>query len=185
MKYTPTLSDEESPHPEEIKQLRVKTRRTQQQVAQILDVALRHVQRWETGERTMPPATWRFLKMCGHRRPADFEVPENGSTRWWDQARDTQRTTIERNDFVYLQPVVGPLIQARVWLDRVNDGLIDEEHYGAFVFGFPGHPEAGQEFGGFYVGESITFAARNVVHLEQRMSSIAPMAIETAQLQGA
>ncbi|KAG1249767.1 hypothetical protein G6F68_013153 [Rhizopus microsporus] len=63
------------------------------------------------------------------------------------------------------------MIQARVWLDRVHDGLIDDESYGALVIGFPEHPEAGQEFGGFYIGERITFAARNVVHVEQRTPS--------------
>lgn len=75
----------------------------------------------------MPPATWRFLKMCGHRLSADFVIPKDGATRSSNPDRDTPRETIEQGDFVHLQPVVGPMIQARVWLDRVHDGLIDEE----------------------------------------------------------
>lgn len=113
------------------------------------------------------------LQMCGHRLPSDFLVPEDGATRSWDLDSDTIRDTIEQGDFVHLQPVVGPMIQARVWLDRVHDGLIDEESYGGFVIGFPGHPEAGQEFGGFYIGERITFAKRNAVHVEQRTHTTA------------
>ena len=167
MNPNPSLMDTKSPTKEELKELREKTRRTQAQTASILGVGLRQVQRWEAGEQSMPPATWRFLKMCGHRLPADFTVPEGWITRGRNE-KDAVRDTIEQGDFVHLQPVVGPLIQARVWLDRVHDGLVDDESYGAFVIGFPGQPEAGQEFGGFYIGERITFGLRNVVHVEQR-----------------
>ena len=168
-----SLADTMRPMSEDLKKLRGKTRRTQAQTAAILGVGLRQVQRWEAGEQSMPPATWRFLQMCGHRLPSDFLVPEDGATRSWDLDSDTIRDTIEQGDFVHLQPVVGPMIQARVWLDRVHDGLIDEESYGGFVIGFPGHPEAGQEFGGFYIGERITFAKRNAVHVEQRTHTTA------------
>jgi transcriptional regulator with XRE-family HTH domain len=168
MHQNPSLSDESSPTAQQLKDLREKTRRTQAQTAVVLDVGLRQVQRWEAGEQAMPAATWRFLKMSGHRLPVDFTVPAGGITRSWNMERDTPRETIERGDFVHLQPVVGPMIQARVWLDRVHDGLIDDESYGAFVIGFPDHPEAGQELDGFYIGERITFSARNVVHVEQR-----------------
>lgn len=160
------------PDGQRFKEYRQAARRTQAQVATMLGVKTRQIQRWEANEQPIPLATWRFFKRtCGRRFPEDFVVPPDGHTRAWDVDRDTHRTTIENGDFVHLQPVVGPLIQARVWLDRVHDGLIDDESYGAYVVGFPGEPEAGQELGGFFIGEHLTFAAGNVVHVEQRISN--------------
>lgn len=163
---------ERAPDGPTFKRRRLEARRTQAQVASILGVLERQVQRWEAGTQAIPLAAWRFFKMtCGRRVPQDFADQADGHTRGWDLARDQRRTTIENGDFVHLQPVVGPMLRARVWLDRVHDGLIDNESYGGVVIGFPGLPDAGPEFDGFFLGEHITFAERNVVHVEQRVPS--------------
>lgn len=57
-----SLADTMRPTSEDLKKLRGKTRRTQAQTAAILGVGLRQVQRWEAGEQSMPPATWRFYR---------------------------------------------------------------------------------------------------------------------------
>jgi transcriptional regulator with XRE-family HTH domain len=151
-----------------IKQLRQRARRTQAQAAQLLEVSERQFQRWEAGDQEMPSAAWRLFKLtCGYRFPVDFAIATE-RTRGWDPGRDRQRDTIEQGDTVYLQAIEGPMIEARVWLDRIHDGLVDENSYGAFVVGFPGRGDAGQEYEGFYIGERITFSAANVVHCEQR-----------------
>jgi len=122
----------------------------------------------------MPEAIWqRLVRHGGYRFPVDFKTFPDGYTKGW-RPGDERRNTIENGDFVHLQPIVGPLIQARVWLDRVHDHLIDEDSYGGIVIGFPGEPEAGQEFGGFFVGERITFSRVNVMHVEFRPARTMP-----------
>lgn len=82
--------------------------------------------------------------------------------------RDRPRDTIERGDVVELQPVDGPRLRATVCLDRVHDGLADEESYGAYVTEFVGAADVGDEYRGFFIPERVTFARSNVIHLEQR-----------------
>jgi hypothetical protein len=122
----------------------------------------------------MPSAAFRLFRLtCGYRYPVDFATATEldiNPTCGWDPDCDLPRDTIERGDTVHLQPLDGPMIEARVWLDRVHDHIVDENSYGAFVIGFPHHrEEAGQEFMGFHIGERITFSASNVVHREQRL----------------
>ncbi|WP_247394637.1 helix-turn-helix domain-containing protein [Ralstonia pseudosolanacearum] len=163
---------ESNPSPEHIKAARQRAQRTQAQAAAVLGVSGRQYQRWEAGTQVMPHAVWgQFIRTLGYRYPADFQSAADGMTRGRD-SRDPPRGTIENGDFVWLQPVIGPLIQARVWLDRVHDGLADEDSYGGFVIGFPDQPEAGGEFQGFYVGERVTFSRHNVLHLEQRVPGL-------------
>ena len=156
-----------APTPADIKALREQARRTQTQVATLLGVNVRQVQRWEAGQGGMPPATWRLFRLtCGSHQPVDFtrraEFP-----RGFDSLRDRARDSIENGDVVELQAIDGPRLQAEVWLDRVHDGLIDEESYGAIVIGFPDTPAQAQA-GLFRIGERVTFARANVIHLEQR-----------------
>ncbi|MGC5887698.1 helix-turn-helix domain-containing protein [Ralstonia pseudosolanacearum] len=169
----PLSSAETNPSPAHIKEARLSASRTQAQAAAVLGVSERQYQRWEAGTQVMPSAVWgQFIRTLGHRYPADFQIVADGMTRGIDDLRDLPRDTIENGDFVWLQPVIGPLIQARVWLDRVHDGLADEDSYGGFVIGFPDRPEAGGEFQGFYVGERVTFGRCNVLHLEQRVPGL-------------
>ncbi|WP_186027443.1 hypothetical protein [Burkholderia gladioli] len=166
------------PSVEELRAFRLSTLRTQAQTARILGVTERQYQRYEasteSGLSAMPAATWALLKRIGGKRhPADFE-PALRTTWNWDSKRDRRRNTIERGDVVELQPVDGPLLRATVCLDRVHDGLVDENSYGAHVSEFVGAIDAGQEYRGFYLGERITFGIGNVLHLEQRVPSPAP-----------
>ncbi|KVN19080.1 XRE family transcriptional regulator [Burkholderia sp. MSMB1552] len=157
------------PTPNEIKSARLRGRRTQAQVAALLGVKERQVQRWEAGQAPMPIAAWLLLRRSwGYRFPSDFERVEDFE-RGWDQLRDRRRDTIERGDVVELQPVDGPRLRATVCLDRVHDGLVDEDSYGAFVTEFVGAAGAGQEYRGFFIPERVTFARSNVIHLEQRV----------------
>jgi|GEM_PF-3407549 len=158
-----------SPSSELIKQMRQRAHRTQAQAADVLGVSERQFQRWEAGAQAMPPLVWAaYQRSLGHRYSADFQHAEL-MTRGLDPDRDQPRHTIEIGDFVLLQPNAGPLIEVRVWLDRQHDGLTDEEAYGGVVIGFPGKPEAGSEFEGFYVGELVTFSRQNILHVEQRV----------------
>ncbi|OZI28669.1 XRE family transcriptional regulator [Bordetella genomosp. 1] len=159
-----------SPAGGEIRDARLKSGRTQSQVAQILRVSERQLQRWEAGEQDMPPGVWRtFTMSCGQHFPADFELAIYSPSRGWDLERDKRRDTILKGDRVHLKAIQdGTLIQVMIWLDR-TDGLIDDNSYGGTVVDFPGEPEAGQEFGGFYLGEKVTFSLRNVLHVEQRL----------------
>ncbi|KWF26598.1 helix-turn-helix domain-containing protein [Burkholderia pseudomultivorans] len=151
-----------------LRALRLRSRRTQDQMAHLLGVTERQFQRWEAGDTEMPLAYWNLLlRVWGARHTIDFEVVTD-STRGWDTVRDARRDTIERGDVVELQPIVGPLLRATVCMDRVHDGLADEEGYGAFVVEFVGADNAGQEYLGFYIGERVRFARNNVIHLEQR-----------------
>jgi DNA-binding XRE family transcriptional regulator len=153
--------DKASLGPAEIKELRRRAGCTQAQAAQLLDVTERTVQLWESGRRPMPTIAWRLMRLkCGYRYPTDFQIANS--------APKSASGTFHSGDFVRLQPLDGPLIEARVWQDLGQDGLVDVDSHGALVIGFPDRPDAGQEFGGFYVGERITFSASNVVHYERR-----------------
>ncbi|PCE30357.1 hypothetical protein BZL54_21945 [Burkholderia ubonensis subsp. mesacidophila] len=157
------------PTPDEIKSARLRGRRTQAQVAALLGVKERQVQRWEAGQAPMPIAAWLLLRRSwGYRYPSDFAPAPGPMTRGWDAQRDRQRDTIENGDVVELQPVYGPLLRATVCLDRMHDGLVDEDGYGAFVTEFVGAAGAGGEYRGFFIPERVTFARANVIHLEQR-----------------
>ena len=161
------------PTADTLRALRLRSHRTQAQMAQLLHVTDRQYQRWEAADTDMPLAYWNLLlRVWGQRHPIDFEIAPR-STRGWDAGRDTPRETIERGDVVELQPTVGPLLRATVCLDRRRDGLADEDSYGAFVAEFVGAEGAGQEYQGFFIGERVTFARDNVIHLEQRVPSAA------------
>jgi len=158
----------DSPTPDEIVAKRQEARRTQTQVALLLRVSLRQVQRWERGEQDMPSATWRFFKLtCGYYYPVDFERVDDFE-RDWDSRRDRKRDSIEHGDMVELRALDGTRMRASVWLDRVHDGLVDEESYGAIVREFPDHP-AQVQLGKFRIDDRVTFARSNVIHLSQRV----------------
>ncbi|RQU68081.1 hypothetical protein DF141_28170 [Burkholderia cenocepacia] len=157
------------PTPDEIKAMRQRGRRTQAQAAALLGVLPRQVQRWEAGEAPIPTNAWPLLRRAwGYRYPSDFAPAPGPMTRGCDALRDRPRDTIERGDVVELQPVDGPRLRATVCLDRVHDGLIDEESYGGYVTEFVGAADAGDEYRGFFIPERVTFARSNVIHLEQR-----------------
>jgi len=158
-----------APTPDEIKSARLRGQRTQAQAAALLGVEPRQVQRWEAGEAKMPVAGWQLLRRSwGYRYPSDFAPAPGPMSRGCDERRDRPRDTIERGDVVELQPVDGPLLRATVCLDRVHDGLVGEDGYGAIVTEFVGAAGAGEEYRGFFIGERVTFARSNVIHLEQR-----------------
>ncbi|ALX44711.1 XRE family transcriptional regulator (plasmid) [Burkholderia humptydooensis] len=161
---------EGGPTPDEIKSARLRGRRTQVQVAALLGVKERQVQRWEAGQAPMPTAAWLLLRRSwGYRFPCDFAPAPGPMTRGCDSLRDRPRDTIERGDVVELQPIDGPRLRATVCLDRVHDGLVNEDSYGAFVTEFVGAAGAGDEYRGFFIPERVTFARSNVIHLEQRV----------------
>ncbi|KVF24149.1 hypothetical protein WJ07_14280 [Burkholderia vietnamiensis] len=156
------------PTAETLRDLRLRSNRTQSQMAALLNLTERQYQRFEAGDSEMPLGTWNLLqRVWGKRHPIDFEVATE-STRGWDTRRDSRRDTIERGDVVELQPIVGPLLRATVCLDRVHDGVGDEAGYGAFVTEFAFKRDVGQEYLGFFIGERVRFARDNVIHLEQR-----------------
>lgn len=102
-------------------------------LAQVLRVSERQFQRWES-VGGVPPEVWLRYKMTyGHRFPADFEIVEDGVTRGWNPDNDKPRESIEDGDRVHLHATNGTMIQATVWLDRVNEGVVDEENYGGHV----------------------------------------------------
>ncbi|WGS47037.1 hypothetical protein LFL97_33420 [Burkholderia sp. JSH-S8] len=170
------------PTPDEIKSARLRGRRTQAVAAALLGVKERQVQRWEAGQAPMPIAAWQLLRRAwGHRYPSDFAPAPGPMTRGCDALRDRPRDTIERGDVVELQPVDGPRLRATVCLDRVHDGLVDEESYGAYVTEFVGAAGAGDEYRGFFIPERVTFARANVIHLEQRV----PHAVAVSRSTGA
>lgn len=158
------------PTPDEIKAMRQRGRRTQAQAAALLGVKERQVQRWEAGQAPMPIAAWLLLRRSwGYRYPSDFAPAPGPMSRGCDERRDRPRDTIERGDVVELQPVDGPLLRATVCLDRVHDGVVGEDGYGAIVTEFVGAAGAGEEYRGFFIGERVTFSRSNVIHLEQRV----------------
>ncbi|AOI68880.1 XRE family transcriptional regulator [Burkholderia ubonensis] len=170
------------PTPDELKSARLRGRRTQAAAAALLGVKERQVQRWEAGQAPMPIAAWQLLRRAwGHRYPSDFAPAPGPMTRGCDALRDRPRDTIERGDVVELQPVDGPRLRATVCLDRVQDGLVDEESYGAYVTEFVGAAGAGDEHRGFFIPERVTFARANVIHLEQRV----PHAVAVSRSTGA
>jgi len=157
-----------SPSPADIKDLRERAGRTQAQVATLLGVTDRQVQRWEAGVVAMPSVTWRFFRLtCGHHYPVDF-VHQTEFERAWDSLRDGERETIENGDIIELRALDGTLMRAAVWLDRIHDGLVDEESYGAIVREFPDSPGQAQ-VRKFRVEDRVTFARSNVLHLKQRV----------------
>lgn len=172
------VGDPPGPHPVDaataptaaaFKALRLRGRRTQAQAAALLGVLPRQVQRWEAGEAPIPTNAWPLLRRAwGYRYPSDFAPAPGPMTRGCDALRDRPRDTIERGDVVELQPVDGPRLRATVCLDRVHDGLADEESYGAYVTEFVGAADVGDEYRGFFIPERVTFARSNVIHLEQR-----------------
>lgn len=159
-----------TPDPSEIREVRLKNERTQGQLARILGVSERHLQRWESGEKPMPPGMWLRLKMTrGSRFPADFEVAIDPPAWNFDPSRDSRRQTILNGDLVHLKSIQhGTLIEVRVWLDR-TDGLIDDNSFRGKVVNFPDAPQAGPEHGRFYIGEVVTFSMRNVLHVQQHL----------------
>ncbi|MCR4471139.1 helix-turn-helix domain-containing protein [Burkholderia sp. SCN-KJ] len=160
------------PTPDEIKSTRLRGRRTQAQAAALLGVKERQVQRWEAGQAPMPIAAWQLLRRAwGHRFPSDFERVEDFE-RGWDTLRDRRRDTIENGDVVELQPVDGPRLRATVCLDHVHDRRAEDD-YCAVVTEFVDAPDAGDEYRDFVLGERVTFARANVIHLEQRVPAAA------------
>ncbi|WP_080419738.1 helix-turn-helix domain-containing protein [Burkholderia ubonensis] len=152
------IGERVKPTPADLKALRAQARRTQEQVAELLGVNVRQVQRWEAGQGTMPYATWRLLRLtCAFHYPIDFA-----------RAPVVTTASIENGDTVELHALDGTCLQGVVWLDRVHDGLVDEESYGAFISGFLSQPTAAQ-IGLFRIGERVTFARSNVFHLTPRM----------------
>ncbi|WP_081072804.1 helix-turn-helix domain-containing protein [Burkholderia cepacia] len=148
--------------------LRTRHGRTQAGVAERLGVTPRQVQRWEAGVGKMPVASWQLLsREWGTRFREDFAMAPGPMTRGWDTLRDTARDTIERGDVVHLQAIAGPLIVATVCVDRVHDGLVDEHGYGAIVTGLGTAYPAGAPLELFILGERVSFARDNVIHLEQ------------------
>lgn len=165
-----------SPTPAQFKYLRLCNGRTQAELAARLDVTERQVQRWEAGLSPVPSAYWQLLRrVWGYRFAVDFQQARDGMTRGWDVPRDAKRETIERGDVVELQAIGGPRLRATVCLDRVHDGA-GEDGYAAFVTEFVGLEEGGpveDEYDGFCLGERVSFARANIIHLEQRVPSAA------------
>ncbi|WP_175914684.1 helix-turn-helix domain-containing protein [Burkholderia metallica] len=165
---THPAEDEAAPTPDALKHLRLRHGRTQADVAACVGVEPRQVQRWEAGKPTMPKAAWQLLRReWGTRFREDFAtvpVPTWG----WDTQRDVKRHTIERGDVVHLQAIDGPLIVATVCVDRAYDALADVHVYGAIVTGVGKPYPAGEPRRSFTLGERVTFARANVIHLEQR-----------------
>ncbi|WP_240922282.1 hypothetical protein [Burkholderia cepacia] len=116
----------------------------------------------------MSVVSWQLLcREWGTRFREDFATAPGPMTRCWDTLRDTARDTIERGDVVHLQAIAGPLIVATVCADRVHDGLVDEHAYGAIVTGLGAAYPAGEPVASFTIGERVSFARDNVIHLEQ------------------
>ncbi|KAG8148557.1 helix-turn-helix domain-containing protein [Burkholderia catarinensis] len=158
-----------APTAAELVHLRERHGRTQAAVAERLGVTTRQVQRWEAGLGAIPIASWQLLcREWGTRFREDFTTV-SAPTWGWDAQRDVRRDTIERGDVVHLQAVSGPRIQATVCIDRIHDHLADEHAYGAIVTGIvAAYAVGGPALEGFVLGERVTFARANVIHLEQR-----------------
>ncbi|EKS9798933.1 helix-turn-helix domain-containing protein [Burkholderia cepacia] len=169
LEATPRVRVAHPPTAAELVHLRTQHGRTQAAVAERVGVTPRQVQRWEAGQGTMPVASWQLLcREWGTRFRGDFTTAPAPS--WgWDAQRDVQRSTIERGDVVQLQAIAGPLIQATVCVDRVHDGLADEHTYGGIVTGIVASYPAGAPLETFTLGERVSFARSNVIHLEQRV----------------
>ncbi|MCW3609127.1 helix-turn-helix domain-containing protein [Burkholderia cenocepacia] len=158
-----------APTPDALKHLRQRHGRTQAQAAALLGVEPRQVQRWEAGEAKMPIASWQLLRReWGTRFREDFTTVF-GPTWGWDTQRDVRRHTIECGDVVHLQAINGPLIVATVCADRAYDARADVHVYGAIVTGVGGSYSLDTPLERFNLGERVTFARANVIHLEQRL----------------
>ncbi|MCW5182409.1 hypothetical protein B7L06_025400, partial [Burkholderia cenocepacia] len=98
----------------------------------------------------------------------DF-APAPALTRGWDTQRDAARDTIERGDVVELQPRSGPRLRAVVAATSSHaiHVMPEGDGYWAIVIEFVDAPGA-EEFAGFCLGERVSFARANVIHLEQR-----------------
>ncbi|ABK13610.1 MULTISPECIES: helix-turn-helix domain-containing protein [Burkholderia] len=158
-----------APTAEALRQLRLRHGRTQVDVAACVGVTERQVQRWEAGQGSMPIASWQLLRrVWGARFTEDF-APAPALTRDWDYRRDAPRDTIERGDVVELQPRTGPRLRAIVTTVSSDASRAERESdgYGAIVVEFVDAPGA-EEFAGFCLGERVSFARANVIHLEQR-----------------
>ncbi|MBR8034740.1 helix-turn-helix domain-containing protein [Burkholderia vietnamiensis] len=158
------------PTADALRQLRQRHGRTQVDVAECVGVNPRQVQRWEAGQGSMPSASWQLLRrMWGTRFTEDFAPATDPMTRGSSGRTDDERTTIERGDVVELQPKAGPRLRAIV--TAVSSGAIRGDHeddsYRAIVVELVDAPGA-EEFAGFCLGERVSFAGRNVFHLEQR-----------------
>lgn len=165
---TPPLGKGPAPTADALRQLRLRHGRTQVDVAASLGVTERQVQRWEAAQGSMPIASWQLLRrVWGTRFTEDFAQALDPMTRGSYGLRGDERTTIERGDVVELQPHYGPRLRAIV--TAVSSGPIRSEGdgYGAIVIEFVDAPGA-EEFAGFCIGERVSFARANVIHLEQR-----------------
>lgn len=167
-----THPDDDGPAPtaEALRQLRQRHGRTQVDVATCVGVTERQVQRWEAGKGSMPTASWQLLRrVWGTRFTEDF-APAPALTRGWDTRRDAPRDTIERGNVVELQPRSGPRLRAIVTATSSHAIHVvpEGDGYWAIVVEFVDAPGA-EEFAGFCIGERVSFARTNVIHLEQRV----------------
>ncbi|WP_321959277.1 helix-turn-helix transcriptional regulator [Burkholderia cenocepacia] len=150
-----------------LRAMRQLSNRTQVQLAQLLGVTDRHVGRWESGDAEIPLATWELLlRLWGARHPLDF-MQAVEPTRSWDKQLDAERDTIEVGDVVELQPMVGPLLRATVTPDLAHERHAAPDTFEAQVTEFVGAGDVGEKYEGFRIGERVTFARANVIHLDQ------------------
>ncbi|WP_206146231.1 helix-turn-helix transcriptional regulator [Burkholderia sp. Ac-20384] len=157
------------PTAEMLRKLRERSNRTQIQMATLLSLTERQYQRFEAGDSEMPLITWELLlRVWGARHPIDFMQVVGDATRGWDTQRDVRRDTIEAGDVVELQPMVGPLLRATVTPDLGRERLLAPDTYGAQVTEFV-DGDVGDHYQGFRIGERVTFAFANVIHVEQRV----------------
>lgn len=158
-----------APTADALRQLRLRHGRTQVDVATCVGVTERQVQRWEAGQGSMPIASWQLLRhVWGTRFTEDF-ARAPALTRDWDPRRDEPRDTIERGDVVELQARTGPRLRAIVTAvsSDASRGARVDDGYRAIVVEFVDAPGA-EEFAGFCLGERVSFARSNVIHLVQR-----------------
>ncbi|KWH20864.1 hypothetical protein WL99_31660 [Burkholderia cepacia] len=160
----------ERPTGEMLRKLRERSNRTQSQMATLLTLTERQYQRFEAGDSEMPLATWELLlRIWGARHPIDFMQVVDGPTRGWDSLRDAERDTIEPGDAVTLQPMVGPLVRATVTPNYGRERHASPDIYGGQIAEFVGADDVGDRYQGFRIGEHVTFAFANVIHVEQRV----------------
>ncbi|WP_367034307.1 helix-turn-helix transcriptional regulator (plasmid) [Burkholderia semiarida] len=159
-----------APTAEALRQLRLRHGRTQVDVAACVGVTERQVQRWEARQGSMPIASWQLLRrVWGTRFTEDFAPAPGPMTRGSYGQRDDRRATIERGDVVELWPHIGPRLRAIVTAvsSGASRGAREDDGYRAIVVEFVDAPGA-EEFAGFCLGERVSFALTNVIHLEQR-----------------
>ncbi|HDR8962074.1 helix-turn-helix domain-containing protein [Burkholderia vietnamiensis] len=160
----------ERPTAEMLRKLRERSNRTQSQMATLLNLTERQYQRFEAGDSDMPLATWELLlRVWGARHPIDFMQVVDGPTRGWNTLRDAERDTIQPGDVVTLQPMVGPLVRATVTPSLGRERHHDPDIFGAQIAEFVDADDVGDRYQGFRIGEHVTFAFANVIHVEQRV----------------